>query len=44
MYPNIDKYLLNLLVNFQLDPTVEFGVILNSVKLDGRNFYTKIQI
>jgi hypothetical protein len=44
IYPNIDKYLWNLLVKFQLDPTVEFGVMLNRIKLDGRNFYTKIQI
>ena len=40
-YPNIDKYLWNLLVKFQLDPTVEFGVMFNSVKLDGRKFTSK---
>jgi hypothetical protein len=44
IYPNIDKYLWNHLVTFQLDPTVEFEVMLNSVKLDGRNFYVKIRI
>jgi len=43
-YPNIDQYLWKLLVKFQLDPTVGFGVILNNVKLDGKNFYAKIWI
>ena len=38
------KYLWNLLVKFQLDPTVGFEVMLNSIKLDGRKFYVKIQI
>jgi hypothetical protein len=42
MYLNIEKYLWNLLVKFQLDPTVEFEVMLNSVKLNGRKFYAKI--
>jgi len=41
MYPNIDKQLWNLLVKFQLDPTVGFEVMLNSVKLNGINFYAK---
>jgi hypothetical protein len=44
MYLNIDKYLWNLLVKFQLTPTIKFEVMFNSVKLDGRNFYTKIRI
>jgi hypothetical protein len=44
MYLNIDKYLWNLLVKFQLNPTVEFEVMLNHVKLDGKTFYTKIRI
>jgi hypothetical protein len=38
------KYLWNLLVKFQLDPMVGFEVMLNSIKLDGRKFYVKIQI
>jgi hypothetical protein len=38
------KYLWNLLVKFQLDPMVGFGVMLNSIKLDGKKFYVKIQI
>jgi hypothetical protein len=42
MYPNIEKHLWNLLVKFQLDPTVGFEVMLNSVKLNGRNLYAKI--
>jgi hypothetical protein len=41
MYLNIDKYLWNLLVKFQLNPTVEFEVMLNRVKLNGRNFTPK---
>jgi hypothetical protein len=44
MYPNIDKKLWNLLVKFQLDPTVEIEVILNGVKLNGRKFYAKTRI
>jgi hypothetical protein len=44
MYPKIDKHLWNLLVKFQLDPTVGFKVMLNSVKLNGINFYAKIRI
>jgi hypothetical protein len=44
MYSNIYKYLWNLLVKFQLDPTVGFEIMLNSVKLNGRNFYAKIRI
>jgi hypothetical protein len=35
---------LNPLVKFQLDPMVRFGIMLNSVKLDGRKVYTKIRI
>jgi hypothetical protein len=42
LYPNIDQYLQNLRVKFQLDPTVGFGVMLNNVKLDNRKFYAKI--
>jgi hypothetical protein len=42
VYPKIEKYLWKFLVNFQLDTTVGFGVILNRVKLDGRKFYAKI--
>jgi hypothetical protein len=41
MYPNIGKHLWNLLVKFQLNPTVVFEVMLNSVKLNGRNFTPK---
>jgi hypothetical protein len=41
MYPNIYKHLWNLLVKFQLNPTVGFKVMLNSVKLNRRNFYAK---
>jgi hypothetical protein len=44
IYPNIDKYLWNLVVTFQLDPTVGFDVMLNSVKLDSRTIYAKIRI
>jgi hypothetical protein len=44
LYPNIDQYFLDLQVKFQLDPTVGFGVMLKSVKLDSRKFYDKIQI
>jgi len=44
MCPNIDKYLWNLMVKFQLDPTVGFEVMLNSVKLNGKNSYAKIRI
>jgi Holliday junction resolvasome RuvABC ATP-dependent DNA helicase subunit len=43
MNPNIDKHLWNLLVKFQLDPTVGFEVMRNSVKLNGRKFYAKYQ-
>jgi hypothetical protein len=42
VYLKIEKYLWNLLVKFQLDPTVEFEVMINSIKLDGRKFYSKI--
>lgn len=31
-------------VKFQLDPTVEFSIMLKSVKLDSKNFYDKISI
>jgi len=44
MYPNRDKHLWNLLVKFQLNLTVGFEVMLNSVQLNGRNFYAKIWI
>jgi hypothetical protein len=44
MYPNIDKYLWNLMVKFQLDPMVGFEVMLNSIKLNGRKSYAKIRI
>ena len=44
MYPYIDKHLWNLLVKFQLDPTIGFEVMLNSVKLNGRKVYAKIWI
>ena len=43
-FPNIDQYLMDSLVKFQLQPTIGFGVMLNSVKLDGRKFDTKIRI
>jgi hypothetical protein len=42
MYPNIDKYLWNCLEKFKLNPMVGFGVMFNSVKIDGRKFYAKI--
>ena len=35
---------MNPLVKFQLDPIVRFGIMLNSVKLDGRKVYAKIRI
>jgi hypothetical protein len=45
IYPNIDKYLWNLVVTFQLDPMIGgFDVMLNSVKLDSRTIYAKIRI
>ena len=44
IYPNIYKHLWNVLVKFQLDPTVRFEVMLNSVNLNGRNVYAKIWI
>jgi hypothetical protein len=37
----MDHYLWNLLGMFQLDPTVGFRVMLNNVRLDGRNFTPK---
>jgi hypothetical protein len=43
LYPNIDQYLWNLRIKFQLDSTVGFGVVLNSEKLDNIKFYAKIR-
>jgi hypothetical protein len=43
-YPNIEKYIWNLQVKFQLDPKVWFRVMINNIKLDGRKFYAKIRI
>jgi hypothetical protein len=40
--PNIEKYLLNLLVKSKLNPMVWFRVMFNSIKLDCRIFYAKI--
>jgi hypothetical protein len=31
-----------MLEKFQHDPTVEVGVMLNNIKMDGRKYYTKI--
>jgi len=42
VYPNIDKYLYNFLVKFQLYLTVWFGVILSSVILDNKIIYAAI--
>jgi hypothetical protein len=42
MFPKIYKYLWNIMVKFQLDPTVGFEVMLNSIKLNGRKSYAKI--
>jgi hypothetical protein len=42
VYPNIDKYLYNFLVKFQLYLTVWFGVILSSVTLDNKIIYAAI--